>query len=713
MSEPNGIIRHDFTYNQCIPLKPLDFSSQQSLPTDPEEAPLKTAVSSVRIYEVANLFEAVETTKSSGFSLSNIFSPLTGSSAGVAGCPGRQASEKCSDPAPRFDVDYMLAKPVYESDLQRGALVHWNHENWGVDSDGNIVSGNPVILNCNGTTKNLEVTCLFNGGENTFTPDENGFIRPYATFTEKLESDINCWLSAYYNPESGRTIRHSWEDVPGAYKFKLYPFDVLPDPDSECDPEVSALSFDTINLNERNQMLVGTQVPFFIRVTGYCGDPRDLSVILSAGVDSFNMNPNDDTQPGILFAKEIAAQYDYWQPPITAIVSDPDRGIYEKREIWNLPPLVTASGALQPSAIISSNLKYAHHIGDLVPSITCYTNDPNWDSISWEITRPGPNGNGDVIENLTGETIPYFFDLQGAYHFKCTVIANDGVTPGYGARTVEVYPLFGDPPPAAIAAPFSAEVGESVFFVSPSANETLYSYTWEFSDGTPTASGGSALHPFNNTGTFQVKLTVEDLSNSDNKSVVTHNITIVPVGVTPPSLGLTAPYAEEEDVNVNMNVVNPDTINWNYSWQFGDGTPIVNNPNASHAYADPGKYTITLTATSIQDPSSTFSITHIITIVPHGDPVPNLVITPGQGQSPLNVVLNATGSYATAQGASIDRYEINWGDNSGVQNVSGGNTANHQYTCSGGSACAYTVRVTVFDTYGGNSTISTVVTTWP
>ncbi len=39
--------------------------------------------------------------------------------------------------------------------------------------------------------------------------------------------------------------------------------------------------------------------------------------------------------------------------------------------------------------------------------------------------------------------------------------------------------------------------------------------------------------------------------------------------------------------------------NWNglieYTWDFGDGSPLVNNPNVWHAYTTPGEYTITLT----------------------------------------------------------------------------------------------------------------------
>ncbi|PXY70933.1 MAG: hypothetical protein CXX83_01575 [Methanobacteriota archaeon] len=51
--------------------------------------------------------------------------------------------------------------------------------------------------------------------------------------------------------------------------------------------------------------------------------------------------------------------------------------------------------------------------------------------------------------------------------------------------------------------------------------------------------------------------------------------------------------------------------NWNgitqYSWDFGDGSPLVNSPNTWHTYSTPGSYTVTLT---LRDGFGTGDVNH-------------------------------------------------------------------------------------------------------
>ena len=58
--------------------------------------------------------------------------------------------------------------------------------------------------------------------------------------------------------------------------------------------------------------------------------------------------------------------------------------------------------------------------------------------------------------------------------------------------------------------------------------------------------------------------------------------------------------ADELEVSFNASAsYDPDTSIEQYSWDFGDGSPVVNSatPTTTHTYADYGDYTVTLTVT--------------------------------------------------------------------------------------------------------------------
>ncbi|MBU1027400.1 MAG: PKD domain-containing protein, partial [Candidatus Margulisbacteria bacterium] len=321
-----------------------------------------------------------------------------------------------------------------------------------------------------------------------------------------------------------------------------------------------------------------------------------------------------------------------------------------------------------------------------------------------------PDGVIDTYEDQA--TIPsYTFDPQGDYDFKLEVTGADGTTKNYEIRSVGVYPQDIDMPQASIIAPPAANAGEAVNFFAADP-DPANTYLWEFGDGT-SATGPAPTKTFNppvgQMATYSVKLTVTNAAGTA-QDVTMQKITIVPDSVNPPSFLLDIPYAAEDDTYVPMSVENlPDPGNWTITWQYGDGSPLGSGISAGNTYSAPGAYQIVCTLTSNLDPSYQIHKPFTITVVPHGSPVPNLVLTPGMGQAPLNVTADAGNSYVSAAGASIVNYEFDWGDgnsDSGPQSA-----RNHTFNCSD-SSCAYTVRVTVADSNGNSSIISAAVVTW-
>ena len=269
-------------------------------------------------------------------------------------------------------------------------------------------------------------------------------------------------------------------------------------------------------------------------------------------------------------------------------------------------------------------------------------------------------------------------------------------------------------PPASILAPSAAKSGEEITLIALGANEALFDYTWDFGDGTPEAQGATVTKtytlPSGKMATITVKLTVSDKGNPTAQDVTTQKITIVPPSVSIPSFALNIPQVAEEGHEVTMSVDNLIDPNWEISWNFGDGSPVETGQTVDHTYANPIKYNIVCKLTNKDDLNYIIESPFTITIIPHGNPVPNLEITPGMGSAPLSVTADASKSYATDASASIINYTFNWGDGS-TEEKGPEAKRQHTFTCSNAS-CAYTVRVTVTDSNGSFTTISAAVATW-
>ncbi|MFH1390316.1 MAG: PKD domain-containing protein [Candidatus Margulisiibacteriota bacterium] len=376
---------------------------------------------------------------------------------------------------------------------------------------------------------------------------------------------------------------------------------------------------------------------------------------------------------------------------------------------------VYPGGAATPEASISGNLKYSYHQGESAANITGYStdNDPN-NQYEWTVVSPDPNDPSQFITTpYSGQTIASVnFPVTGEYIFTFTVKDAQGNIKTTAARKVNVYENTVPLPQASIVGPFSGKMGEAVPFTAGIIDGTQYTYTWDFGDGTFGTGPTPPPHAFAKEGTYTVKLIMARIDDPSVKDEVTQKITIVKQSVNPPAIGVTIPYAAEEDTPVPMSITlpNPQT-DWEVSWEFADGKPAGTGADTMHQFDNPGKYQVVAKVKSTVDGSEYF-VPFIITIVPHGAPVPNLVINPGSGPAPLNVVADAGNSYTNAAGASLVNYAFNWGDGSPVESGSASSLP-HTFACGGTQACTYTVKVTIEDNFGNKSDLTTVVSTWP
>ncbi|MGO2313877.1 MAG: PKD domain-containing protein [Brachybacterium tyrofermentans] len=269
---------------------------------------------------------------------------------------------------------------------------------------------------------------------------------------------------------------------------------------------------------------------------------------------------------------------------------------------------------------------------------------------------------------------------------------------GYALDANQVNTHFGignglEAPSAAFDATAS-ELGVSVDAGASTAasGATIVQYTWDFGDKTSVGSGEMATHDYAAAGSYDVSLTVLDsngLSSTTTQRIDVTGPNSAPIAVastTANGLTVTADGSGSSD---------PDGEIAGYAWDWGDGETSAGQI-VSHAYAEAGDYTVTLTVTDDQD--GTAEVTKLVSVV-HADPTAQF----DASSSARTVDVDAGGSVAV-DGATLS-YEWDWGDGTAT---SAGQNASHVYTEDG----SYEITLTVTDSLGStHSTTQSVSVT--
>jgi PKD repeat protein len=140
--------------------------------------------------------------------------------------------------------------------------------------------------------------------------------------------------------------------------------------------------------------------------------------------------------------------------------------------------------------------------------------------------------------------------------------------------------------------------------------QILYTYEWNFGDGSPTDSSGSTpTHTYTDNGVYTVCLTVTDPGGLSDTKCATAEIfnvcpTVDPISVSPTLVEVNIP------ISTSANFSDPgtaDTHTASWDWDWGDGiaesgtvTEYAGSGSVSdsHTYiTPPGVYTIELTVT--------------------------------------------------------------------------------------------------------------------
>ncbi len=201
----------------------------------------------------------------------------------------------------------------------------------------------------------------------------------------------------------------------------------------------------------------------------------------------------------------------------------------------------------------------------------------------------------------TGVTATHAFATAKSYVIKLTVTETHGAT----AVLTKTLTVTATAPTASFTTNPVTPVGvfQEVTFnaaaSSAAAGRTISSYTWEFGDG-GTATGVSATHTYNTTGSYTVTLTVTDSQNIQGSTTKT---LVVEVGITAdftfsptdPAPGDTV-YFNAEASKGSPGFGGRNSIT-QYIWSFGDSTSTetITSPITSHAFGAERTYTVNLT----------------------------------------------------------------------------------------------------------------------
>ena len=207
--------------------------------------------------------------------------------------------------------------------------------------------------------------------------------------------------------------------------------------------------------------------------------------------------------------------------------------------------------------------------------------------------------------------------------------------------------------PAPVAAftgtPLSGATPLAVTFTDQSTNSPT-SWTWNFGDGSNN-SAQNPTHTYASSGTYTVSLTVKNATGS-NTVTKTNYIT---VGILAPVAAFTGtPLSGNAPLAVTFTdqSTNSPTL---WFWNFGDGTTsTLQNPQ--HTYANPGTYTVSLTATNATGKNTLTSTGYVFVTGADtdGDGVPD-----SQDDFPKDPT-RAYNNYYPATGSSTLAFEDNW-----------------------------------------------------
>jgi gliding motility-associated-like protein len=275
--------------------------------------------------------------------------------------------------------------------------------------------------------------------------------------------------------------------------------------------------------------------------------------------------------------------------------------------------------------------------------------------------------------NTSTSATPSHTFTEGVYNITLTVVTQGGCSI---TRTLNEAIIASSKPEANFDANPRVQCAYAPISFTSTSTGTITQYLWLFGDG-GTSTQQNPVYSYNDTGYFNVTLIIRNRGCTDTMRIDSF------IRILPPIAAFSTPV---NCVNKYVRVFTDASIGADtYSWNFGDGSPLVTIPNPTHTFPTMGTFTVSLTVTNATTGCShTDSEEIIIADEPAGFTVASPAICKG-----LNNTFTAN---APNNPAHIATYAWNFGDG----NNGSGSPITHSYANIG----AYNVGLTVTDING-------------
>lgn len=300
--------------------------------------------------------------------------------------------------------------------------------------------------------------------------------------------------------------------------------------------------------------------------------------------------------------------------------------------------------------------------------ITVGTSLTSW---SWDF------GDGTALSTTQNPT--HIYTLGGNY-LVTLIVGNIA-----GCADTIVKPVIVNTVPVPLFSVVDGCLGTTTSFTDLSSDVVaLSTWQWDFNDGNSSASQ-SPDYIYINSGTYNVLLTVTNISGCDSSIVLPVNIHAFPVAA------FTVNTVCSGNTTAFTNTSTGAPAQW--TWDFGDGSANDTTQDPTHTYALPGMYTVSLYA------QNAFGCRDSITQNVNVNPVPLAAFAMD------TVCANAATSFVD-QSTSAVSWQWDFGDGSPVNT---GNSQTHIYPAAG----TYNVTLITANLYGCADTVLHAVLVHP